>query len=155
MSDWIFPVEKMLEGYDYFLKIPHRVFRDINGHYNDSTEVKVTLPTDEKLSSLTLSLSGVNQRYMVDLLNEKRDKVIRSFTVDSDCQLLFPYITAGKYCIRIVEDVNRNSLVDTGILLEHRQPEKVLFYKLDGNFLIDIPERTELEQELNLEEYFK
>ena len=151
----VFPVEKMLEGYDYFLKIPHRVFRDINGHYNDSTEVKVTLPTDEKLSSLTLSLSGVNQRYMVDLLNEKRDKVIRSFTVDSDCQLLFPYITAGKYCIRIVEDVNRNSLVDTGILLEHRQPEKVLFYKLDGNFLIDIPERTELEQELNLEEYFK
>ena len=46
--------------------------------------------------------------------------------------------------------------MDTGNLLEHKQPEKVKFYKLeDGNTLIDIPEMTELEQNIDVEELFK
>ena len=151
----VMPQEELLVGYDYFLKIPHRRFRDVNGFYNDSTEVKVTLPNDDKLSSLTLELSGVNNKYIIDLLPEKRDKVLRSFIIDKDVSVLFPYIKAGKYCIRITEDVNRNNLVDTGCLLERRQPEKVRFFKLDDNFLIDIPERSELVQQINLEEMFR
>ena len=70
--------------------------------------------------------------------------------------LVFPYVKAGKYSIRFTEDRNENGLVDTGNLLEHKQPEKVLFYKLDdGKSMIDIPEMTELEQEINLSEMFK
>ena len=54
------------------------------------------------------------------------------------------------------EDLNRNNLVDTGNLLEHKQPEKVRFYKLeDGTFLIDIPEMTELEQTIDIKEMFR
>jgi hypothetical protein len=65
-------------------------------------------------------------------------------------------VKAGKYCIRITEDVNRNGLVDTGNLLEKRQPEKVRFYKLeDGEVLIDIPEMVELEQNIDVGEMFK
>ena len=151
----IMPSEKLQQGYEYFLKIPHRKFRDINGFYNDSSEVKVTLPSDDKLSSLTLNLSGVNNKYIVDLLNEKRDKTLRSYIITGDTSLLFPYLKAGKYSIRITEDLNRNGIVDTGNLLEHRQPEKVRFYKLeDGTFLIDIPEMTELEQAININEMF-
>jgi len=150
------PEEKLQTGYEYFLRIPHRKFMDINGFYNDSTEVKVTLPSDDKLSSLTLDLKGVNNKYIVDLLNEKRDKVLRSFIIDKDTQLLFPYLKAGKYSIRITEDLNRNGIVDTGILLEHKQPEKVRFYKLeDGTFLIDILEMTEVNQSIDLMEMFK
>ena len=149
------PSEKLQPGYEYFLKIPHRKFRDINGFYNDSSEVKVSLPSDDKLSSLTLQLSGVNNKYIVDLLNEKRDKVLRSYIITEDTSLLFPYLKAGKYSIRITEDLNRNGIVDTGILLEHKQPEKVRFYKLDdGTFLIDIPEMTELEQAIDINEMF-
>ena len=152
----IFPEEKLQSGWEYFLKIPHRRFTDINGFYNDSTEVKVSLPSDDKLSNISLILSGVNNKYIIDLLDEKRTKVIRSFIVDTDQTLLFPYLKAGKYVIRITEDKNNNGLVDTGNLLEHRQPEKVKFYKLDdGKFLIDIPEATELEQNINITEMFK
>lgn len=151
----IMPSEKFQKGYEYFLKIPHRKFRDINGFYNDSSEVKVTLPSDDKLSSLTLNLSGVNNKYIVDLLNEKRDKTLRSYIITGDTSLLFPYLKAGKYSIRITEDLNRNGIVDTGNLLEHKQPEKVRFYKLeDGTFLIDIPEMTELEQAIDINEMF-
>ena len=82
--------------------------------------------------------------------------MLRSFIVNKDETLLFPYLKAGKYSIRITEDLNENGLVDTGNLLEHRQPEKVRFYKLeDGTFLIDILEMTELEQSIDIQEMFK
>ena len=151
----VMPQEKLMSGFDYHLKIPHRKFRDVNGHWNDSTELKVTLPTDEKLSTISLELNKVRHRYIVDLLTEKRDKVIRSFTVDNDQTLLFPYVKAGKYCIRITEDANRNGLVDTGSILEHRQPEKVIFFKIKDQFLLDIPERTEYVQTIDMEELFR
>lgn len=150
------PEEEFLPGYEYFLNIPGHKFKDINGFYNDSLEVKVTLPNDETLSTLSLVMSNVNNKYIVDLLNEKRDKVIRSFIIDSDQTLLFPYLKAGKYSIRLTEDVNRNGIVDTGNLLEKKQPEKVMFYKLEnGNTLIDIPEKMELSQSLDVGEMFK
>lgn len=151
----IMPDEKLQAGYEYKLKVPYRMFKDINGFYNDSTEVKVTLPNDDKLSTLFLHLTDVNNKYIIDLLNEKRSEVLRSYVIDNDQTLVFPYLKSGKYSIRITEDLNRNGIVDTGILLEHKQPEKVRFYKLeDGTFLIDIPEMMEMDQNLNLKEMF-
>ena len=150
------PSEKLQPGYEYFLKVPHRKFRDINGFYNDSLEVKVSLPSDDKLSTLLLNLTNVENKYIVDLLNEKRDKVLRQYIINADQVLPFPYLKAGKYSIRITEDLNENGIVDTGILLEKKQPEKVRFYKLDdGTFLIDVPEMMEIQQDLNVKEMFE
>ena len=56
------PTEKMLPGYEYFLKVPHRKFKDINGFYNDSTEVKVKLPNDDKLSTMNLVITFVKNK---------------------------------------------------------------------------------------------
>jgi hypothetical protein len=92
----------------------------------------------------------------VELLNEKRNQVLRQYIIDSDQMLKFPYLKAGKYSIRITEDVNRNGMVDTGNLLEGRQPEKVKFYKLENDsFLLDILEMSEVQQTLDLQEIFK
>ena len=150
------PKDKLLPGYEYYLKVPHRKFKDINGFYNDSTEVKVSLPNDDKLSTMTLKMSNVNNKYIIDLLDEKRTNVLRSYIIDTDQDLIFPYLKAGKYSVRITEDINRNGLVDTGILLEHKQPEKVRFYKLeDGTLLIDVPEMVEIEQKIDVGEIFR
>ena len=151
----IMPTEPFQVGYDYYLKVPHRKFRDVNGFYNDSTQMKVTLPTDDKLSSITLELSGVYNRYLVELLTEKRDKVIRSFLIDRGGPVVFPYLKQGSYCIRITEDKNRNGLVDTGVLLEKKQPEKVRFFKLEDQFLIKVLERSEMVWKINLKEMFQ
>jgi len=150
----IMPEGRILQGYDYQLKIPHRKFRDINGYYNDSTQVKVSLPSNDRLSKLNLILSGVNQKYIVDFLTERRDKLIRQYIIDADCTLSFPYLEAGKYCIRITEDRNRNSIVDSGSLLDHRQPEKVKFLKIKDNPRIEIIESAEIDQEVNLAAMF-
>ena len=117
--------------------------------------MKVSLPNDDKLSTLTVNLTGVHHKYIVDLLNEKRDQTLRSFIVDGDQSLVFPYLKGGKYSIRITEDINRNGIVDTGELFSHRQPEKVLFYKLrDGSYVIDIPESTEMDQSIDIAQMF-
>ncbi|MBP5373665.1 MAG: Ig-like domain-containing protein [Bacteroidales bacterium] len=153
---FVMPEQPFQTGYDYFLTLPHRKFRDINGFYNDSTVLKVTLPNDEKLSTMTLKLSGVHSKFIVDLLNEKRDKVIRSFIVTHDGPVVFPYMKAGSYCVRMAMDVNDNNMVDTGNLLEHRQPEKVRFFKPDGEkFLIEVLERAELDWTVDMEELFR
>lgn len=142
-------------GFDYLLKIPERVFMDVNGHYNDSSEVKFSLPKDEDLSLLKLVVKGTDGTdYIVDLLDEGRQKTLRSYRIDSDRTLIFPYLKAGLYSIRITEDPNNNGLIDTGDLLSHRQPEKVLFYKIKDKSLIDVLEKTELEQTVNLHELF-
>lgn len=151
----VMPEGRLLPGYEYVLNVPHRKFRDINGFYNDSTQVKVSLPTDDKLSVLNLILTGVNQKYIVDFMEEKRDKVLRQYIIDTDCTLAFPYLKEGVYCIRITEDLNRNSIVDTGSLLAHRQPEKVKFFKINGDFRIKVPESAEIDQTVDMAELFK
>ncbi len=151
----LMPEAKLQAGYDYILKVPHRKFRDINGFYNDSTEVKVALPKDDKLSKINLSLSNVHHNYIVDLLNETRDQVLRSYVINSDTMLEFPYLAEGKYSIRLTEDINGNGIVDTGILLAHKQPEKVKFFRLrNGTYILEIPEGTELNQIIDVTALF-
>lgn len=148
------PDLKYLAGYEYILKVPHKCFRDINGFYSDSTEVKVSLPQDETLSTLKLDLSGVGSRYIVDLLDSGGKQVLRTYVIDSDGILDFPYLKAAKYLVRFTEDFNRNSIVDTGNLLEHRQCEPVKFLKVGDGKLLDIPESSEIIQTVNISELF-
>jgi hypothetical protein len=153
---------KLSVGFEYKLKFPGRQFRDINGFYCDSLDKKFSLPNDEKLSALFLEMENFpgDVRYMVELVDEKRSKTYRKYYVDSTATLDFPFLKAGKYSIRITEDKNGNGLTDTGVLLERKQPEKVLMVKLNeslGNdaYIIEIPEMTELIQTINIGEMFK
>lgn len=150
----ILPQLNYLPGYEYILKIPQNCFHDINGYGNDSLEVKVSLPVDDALSSLNLVLKDVGSKYIVDLLDEGMKESLRTYIITSDCTLSFPYLKEGKYAIRISDDGNDNSIVDTGNLLEHKQPEKVLFYTLKNEKLINIPASAELTQTINIKQLF-
>lgn len=149
------PEEQLLAGYEYFLKVPQNAFRDINGYWCDSTVVKVSLPRDESLSRLDCEMQGVDRKVIVELLDESCTKVQRKYIIDRDCTLSFPYLKEGLYCLRLTEDVNRNSFVDTGSILENRQPEKVVFYKLRGDKYIRVLESAELTQTVDVGELFK
>ena len=100
-------------------------------------------------------MTGVDRKFIVDLLDEKRSKVIRSYIIDKDCVLTFPYLKAGKYSIRVSDDGNDNSIVDTGDLLQHRQPEPVRFVKFGDSEYLDVLKSAELEQTIDLAELFK
>ncbi len=149
------PITPFKKGNDYELFIPEKIFRDINGFTNDTIENKIFLPIDDKLSSLTTELKGVHAKYVIELVNEKRDQVFRQFTVAKDTTIVFPYIKEGSYSIRIFEDLNNNGIIDPGNLILRKQPEKVKLYRLpDGNNVIKIKERTDLEQTINIYNLF-
>ncbi|HIZ87209.1 MAG TPA: Ig-like domain-containing protein [Candidatus Coprenecus pullistercoris] len=152
--------DKLVPGYEYTLRVPDSLFMDIDGIYCDSLVQKFSLPQDEKLSSLTVDARNVHEKYLVELVDENRTKIYRSYSIDSAAVLEFPYLKAAKYSIRITEDKNGNGQVDTGDLLERKQPEKVRMYKANdsmGNnaYIMDIPERTELVQTIDIGEMFK
>ncbi len=131
-------------------------FTNMYGLPNAREEIKISLPNDENLSTLTLSVSGVDMRYIVELLDEKMTQTLRKFTIDGDSKLLCPYLKAGKYGIRITQDRNGNGIFDVGNLLERRQPERVKIFSFPGgDNLLEVLERTELEQEIDLKELFK
>lgn len=145
------PQTQFKHGNDYELVIPHATFRDINGFTNDSTYSKIILPSDDKLSSITLDITDVSSRYIIELINEKRDKVYRKHIINRDTLLLFPYLDKGNYSIRITEDKNNNGLLDTGSVLEKRQPERVRLYKLEsGDTVIKLEEKMDIEQSVNI-----
>ena len=152
--------EKLTTGYEYTLRIPDSLFMDIDGIYCDSLVKTFSLPQDESLSSLTIEANNVKERYMIELVDEKRTKVYRTYHIDTASVLLFPYLKAGKYSVRITEDKNGNGQIDTGNLLERRQPEKVMMFRFNnqlGNnaYITEIPERTELIQTIDIGEMFK
>ena len=148
------PTEKLLGGYEYTLRVPHRIFRDVNGFWSDSTKVKVSLPSDEKLSTLKAEFTGVSGKIIIDLQDEKRKAALRTYIIDSDTTLEFPYLKEGKYAIRITDDGNQNSIVDTGSLLERRQPETVIYATFNGEDLLDIPASSEIEQTIDVKALF-
>ena len=152
--------EKLVNGYEYTLRIPDSLFMDIDGIYCDSLVKTFSLPQDENLSSLTIEASNVHEKYMVELVDENRSKVFRTYSIDSAAVMLFPYLKAGRYSVRITEDKNGNGQIDTGSLLDRKQPEKVMMFRFNdvmGNnaYIVDIPERTELIQTIDIGEMFK
>lgn len=152
--------EKLTAGYEYTLKVPDSLFMDIDGIYCDSLVKTFSLPQDENLSSLTVEAVNVHEKYMIELVDEKRTKVYRTYHIDTASVLQFPYLKAGKYSVRITEDKNGNGQIDTGNLLERRQPEKVMMFRFNSQlgsnaYITEIPERTELIQTIDIGEMFK
>jgi len=151
----ITPAEALIKGYEYELMIPKGSFVNLDKLPNEEASVKFKIPQSEELSTLTLDVSGVEDRYIIELTDEKGSKVYRTYHVDKACALDFPYLNAGKYMIRITCDKNRNGYADTGNLLERKQPEVVRFYEsAPGNKVLEIPESAEIEQSIDLKAMF-
>lgn len=153
----ITPKESLTKGYDYTVVLPQGTFVDITGLPNEREEVKFKIPQDEKLSFITLSFKNCEVAgYIVEITDESGKKIVRTYYVDHDQDLELQYMKAGKYMIRIVQDVNGNRVLDTGNLLQHMQPEKSRYYEYTaGNSVLEVPESTELTQEIDLRTMFK
>ena len=144
-------------GNEYKISIKTATFKDVNSFTNDSTFRTFSLPTDDKLSSITLEITGAQGgEYIVELVNEKRDKVFLSHQITSDCNLLLPYLNAGVYSFRITQDLNHNGKLDVGDIVKRIPPEKARLLKLpDGKVIIKLNEQTDLTQSVDLKKLFE
>ncbi len=153
----IWSKEEYKVGNEYELYIPTATFTDINNFTNDSIIKNFSLPINDKLSSITLDIKNNNgNKYIVELVNEKRDNVFLKYIIEEDKILLFPYLQAGNYSFRITEDKNKNGKLDIGSVLDRKQPEKARLLKLsDDKVIIMLKEQMDLTQEVDIESLFK
>ena len=144
-------------GNDYLIRIPAGIFQDVNGFTNDSLRRNFSLPNDDNLSSITLQINNTNGgRYIVELVNEKRDKTFLKYIVTKDGEYKFPYLNAGNYSFRITEDKNGNGKLDVGNVLKRIPPEKARLFRLpDGKALITLRQQMDLTQRVDLKKLFE
>ena len=147
--------EKWVPNVSYEVRAPRSTFKDVYGFESDSLSYKFTLPEAGKSGSVSFTLQGGQGMYMVELLDKTREKVVRAAHLSAGGKGKFPYLSDGIYVIRITEDRNGNGVWDTGSLDRRIQPERVRFYKLaNGIDLIEISNKLELEQTIDIEELF-
>ena len=147
--------QKWIPTVSYELKVPQGIFKDVYGYLNDSLNFNVSLPEADKFGSFSFTLKGGEGFYIVELLSNTRDKVVRSVHVPSGGKGVFPYLTDDTYVIRITEDRNGNGVWDTGSVDQQIPPERVRFYRLsNGNDLIEIKDKRELDQTIDIDELF-
>jgi hypothetical protein len=148
---------KWRESSEYELLVLSGAFTDIFGLSNDSIVKKITIDNPEKYSSIVVNLSGIDsaQQVIVQLLDEKKTKVQRSYIVTENKKLPLTYLRPGKYTLRFIADANKNGIWDVGNYLEKRQAEAVEFYLLpEGGELITLLENTEINQDIDLKQIF-
>lgn len=144
-------------GYKYTLSIPEATFWDVYHRKNKASKKDFQLPNTENLSTITLNISGTDsKRYIVELTDEGRKKVFRKYEVLRDSTYYFPYLSEGKYAIRLTEDRNNNGLFDTGNLLKWKQAERMkLFTLAGGSTVIEIKEQMDIIQDIDLKQIFE
>lgn len=103
-------------------------FVNLDGVANDTVTFNFRGANPEMSGIINLTLQGVTPNVVAHLLGGK-DEIIDQKTVESDGMISFTYVKPGKYKLRFIVDENLNGKWDTGLYLEGKQPERVIFYK--------------------------
>ena len=143
-------------GYKYSLVIGEAAFWDVYHRKNKGQTKDFQLPNTENLSTITLNITGTEgKRFLVELTDDGCKKVFRKYEVLQDGEFFFPYLSEGKYSIRLTEDKNNNGLFDSGNLLKWQQAERMKLYKLqDDSKVIEIKDQMDIYQDIDLRALF-
>ncbi|MDR2562844.1 MAG: Ig-like domain-containing protein [Prevotellaceae bacterium] len=138
----------------YELLLMPEAFVDIYGIANDSIVKSLETANPEKYGVLKIDVHNAEQQYIIQIIKDKKtvvQKIIHGNGVYS-----FPYLEAGKYGVRVIEDKNANGRWDTGQYLAHKQPERVVMMRFaDDEDLIAMRASWEIEQTLDIKNIFK
>jgi uncharacterized protein (DUF2141 family) len=140
----------------YEMVILPEAFVDIYSITNDSIVKTFETADPEKYGKLTVEIINSDKQYILQLMKEKDKKVFQEKIADGNGNIVFQYLSAGKYRIRLIEDVNRNGTWDTGSYLSKKQAERVLFLMFStGETLLDIKTSREYEQTIDASTLFE
>ncbi|HCT29614.1 MAG TPA: hypothetical protein DIW31_02520 [Bacteroidales bacterium] len=120
-SNWVPDVK-------YKLMVLPKAFTSLSGLDNDTLDVNFFGANPEKYGQIILTFLNSPKRVVVELLNEKKDRVFDTRVSRNGEKVTFDYVTPGKYTLRIIEDTNGNGKWDTGWYLKGIQPEKLIYY---------------------------
>jgi uncharacterized protein (DUF2141 family) len=139
----------------YELSIMPEAFVDVYSITNDTIIKKFETADPEKFGKLILDITNSDKQYIFQLMKEKDKKVTQEKIAYGNGEVVFQYLNAGKYRVRVIEDLNRNGKWDVGSYLDKKQAERVLFLVFStGETLLDIKTNREDEQTIDASTLF-
>ena len=123
-------------------------FRDIYSMENDTTNIPVSILTEDDLGLLDFKIqsSELNEPLVIELLDSKNSVVFKQ-KVKLGESLVFGNLTPGKYTARIIVDTNNDEQWSNGIFKTRTQADRMFYYSGD----ITIRSGWDLELEWNLD----
>lgn len=114
-------------GKKYVLTIYPNAFTNMLGESTDTVRVSFKYKEEKDYGKLFLNMEVEEGDYILQLL--KDGKVVSQKTFKGDSfKHNYNQLAPGKYQLKLTYDENRNGKWDTGIYLNHLQPERVVFY---------------------------
>ncbi|WP_353138843.1 Ig-like domain-containing domain [Pseudopedobacter sp.] len=113
----------------YTLNLEEDAITDIYGTKNKAVKVGFELDEIENYGNLTLNINraDTSKNYVVQLLGEKLN-LIKENVVTQDQLFMYNMLPNGKYQVRLIEDINKNGVFDSGNVKRREQPENIWFY---------------------------
>jgi uncharacterized protein (DUF2141 family) len=140
----------------YEITLLPEAFVDVYSITNDTIIKKIETADPEKFGKLILDVINSDKQYIFQLMKEKDKKVTKEKIAAGNGEVVFQYLNAGKYRIRVIEDLNRNGKWDTGSYLGKKQAERVVFLVFStGEDLLEIKTSREDEQTIDANMLFE
>ena len=140
---------KVKEGEKYLFKA-FNAFENFFGQKSDTLQESFSAKKAEDFGSLKLTFrDNVSLPFIIELTDKDAKKVLYEQYVEQTSPTYnFPFVKAGNYRLRVIEDRNRNRKWDTGNFLGRLLPEPVHYFAKE----IELRANWEVEQEISFAE---
>ena len=114
---------------EYILKLGENAFTDVFGNKSKASSKTFSLDSEENYGTIALNVSvpDTGKTYIIEWLNSQ-DVVLRSDVISKDTTINYVRYPTAKYKVRVVYDINKNGIWDTGSIKLRRQPETIWNY---------------------------
>jgi uncharacterized protein (DUF2141 family) len=117
-----------LEDSSYSLFVKPAAVTDWFGQKNDTVKVNFKVRESRYYGTLNVKLTNLPAgNYLLRLVNDK-DVVIREIKIADATTAKFELLPPGSYRLKLIADENKNGKWDSGNYLQHKQPERVIYY---------------------------
>ena len=114
---------------NYRILILPNAIKDIKGVTNDTLQFNLTSQSLEDYGNIYLDvIRNTQSKFILHLINSNGDIVREYDNVDQNITYNFEYIRPGEYSFRLIEDLNKNNIWDTGNYLKRVKPEPVYYF---------------------------
>jgi len=114
---------------NYRILILPNAIKDIKGVTNDTLQFNLTSQSLEDYGNIFLDvIRNTQSKFILHLINSNGDIVREYDNVDQNITYNFEYIRPGEYSFRLIEDLNKNNIWDTGNYLKRVKPEPVYYF---------------------------
>ena len=132
---------------NYTIFILPDAIKDIKGVTNDTLQFNLTSQSLEDYGNIFLDvIRNTQSKFILHLINSNGDIVREYNSVVQNTTYNFEYIRPGEYSFRLIEDLNKNNIWDTGNYLKRVKPEPVYYfpYELEVRANWDLNETFDL-----------